>query len=525
MKLYGYEIKREDDEKEKELLSFVEKTEDDGAVTVVDSGFAGAGISTYLDLSGTAKSEAELVQKYRKMYQDSEIQEAVDEIVNEAIYVSDENKVVEVVLDDLELSDNIKKSIIEEFDNVLTLLKFSNSGYEVFTKWYIDGRINYHVVIDEKNPKQGIKELRYIDPRKLRKIREYEKVKIGEGVSTSFVNRLKNEYYIFTPKGFIDEANPDQSPTSYSDQNPNISGLKIAKDSIVYSNSGLLNDTNTLVISYLEKAFKPLNQLRMMEDAQLIYRVSRAPERRVFYIDVGNLPKQKAEQHIRNIMTNYKNRLSYNESTGEIRNNRRHMALTDDFYLARREGSTSTEIDTLPGGQNLGEMDDIEYFKKKLYKSLHVPVSRLESDNAFGIGRTNEISRDEVKFSKFIRRLRSRFSLLFVQILEKQLILRGIITPKEWSEIKNEIRFDFIKDNHFEELKNAEILRERLSLLRDIGEYQGRFFSKEWIMTNILQMNDEEIKEMDKQIEAEKPKEGEGNDDAENDNDKFNGNF
>lgn len=516
MKIFGFTIKREDDEED--LVSFVEKSEDDGAINVVEQqpGVGGLGISTYLDFEGTAKSEAEAVQKYRKMYQESEIQEAVDEIANEAIHVSDDNKVVDIVTDDMELSDSIKKKIGDEFDQILNLMNFSNSGYEMFTKWYVDGRLNYHVIIDENNTKAGIKELRYIDPRKLRKVREYEKIKVGEGQNTSYVNKVKNEYYIFTPKGFVPDANPDKSPLAKSSGGMEATnGLKISPDSIVYTNSGLLNESNSLIISYLEKAFKPLNQLRMMEDSQLIYRVSRAPERRVFYIDVGNLPKQKAEQHIRNIMSNYKNRLTYNESTGEIRSNRNHMALTDDFYLARREGSQATQIDTLQGGQNLGEMDDIEYFKRKLYKSIHVPIGRLEAENAFSMGRNNEISRDEVKFSKFIRRLRARFSMMFTMILEKQLIMKNIITPQEWKKIKNLIRYDYQQDNHFEELKNAEIMRERLSILRDVGEYRGIFFSDEYIMKNVLQMNDQEVDDMKDQMDKEKkenppPEDGEG---------------
>jgi len=470
MRIFGFEIKRDNDEREDDnIQSFVEKSTDEGAVNVVEGAPGGLGISSYLDLGGNAKNEAELVQKYRKMYQEAEIQEAVDEISNEAIHVSDDNKVVEIVTDDVELSDSIKTKINDEFQHILSLMNFSNSGYEIFTKWYVDGRVTYHVVLDEKNTKSGIKELRYIDPRKIRKVNEFEKVRVGEGSNTSVINKLKNEYYLYTPKGFIKEADLDQSPHSMHNS-ADVSGLKIAKDSIVYSNSGLMNENNSLVISYMEKAFKPLNQLRMMEDAQLIYRVSRAPERRVFYIDVGNLPKQKAEQHIKKIMTSYKNKLTYNDNTGEVKSTRRHMSLTDDFYLARREGSTSTEIDTLPGGQNLGEMDDIEYFKKKLYKSLHVPVTRMEAENMFSMGRNGEVSRDEVKFSKFVRRLRARFSMLFNMIMEKQLILKGVITPQEWNQIKNKIRYDFQKDNHFEELKNAEILKERLGILRDIRE-------------------------------------------------------
>ena len=492
MELFGFSIKRKSEEKE--VKSFVEKSVDDGSVSVV----TGAAVSTFVDLEGSAKSEAELVQKYRSMLQQPEVQAAVDDIVNEAIVVSYDEKVVECITDDIDMADNVKKKIREEFDNVLSLLNFSNLGYDIFQKWYVDGRINYHVLIDESNPKKGIQELRYIDPRKIRKIREYTQEKVGEGRNVVTIKKLKNEYYIYNDRGFYNVNN------AHNQTIDNLStGLKIADDSIVNCNSGILNENNTLVLSYLHKAYKPLNQLRMMEDALIIYRISRAPERRVFYIDVGNLPKLKAEQYLRDMMTKHKNRLVYDANTGEIRDDRRHMAMTDDFWLPRREGGRGTEITTLPGGQNLGEMDDVFYFQKRLYKSLNVPISRLEPETGFSLGRSSEISRDELKFSKFVKRLRARFSILFDKILEKQLILKGIITPDEWKLIENSIRYDFMEDNHFEELKQSEVLQNRLQLLRDIDEYTGKYFSKTWIQKNVLLQSNDDIEEIQKEIDQE----------------------
>lgn len=512
VELFGFEIKRKADERdEKNVTSFVEPNEGDGSVNVTSTvpGSGGA-MSSVMDLEGYAKSEAELVQKYRDMLQQPEVQQAVDDIVNEAIVVSSDKKVVECVTDDLELSDNIKKKIREEFDNILELLDFSNYGYDIFQKWYVDGRLNYHVIIDQNNLKKGIRELRYVDPRKIRKIREFENVKIGEGTNTTYVKKLKNEYYIYVDKGFIN----NKSSGSYEyDHNGGIKGLRIAKDAVVTCNSGLLNERNTLVLSHLHKAFKPLNQLRMMEDAAVVYRISRAPERRVFYIDVGNLPKAKAEQYLRELMTKHKNRVVYDASTGEVRDDRRHMSMTDDFWLPRREGGKGTEISTLPGGQNLGEMEDILYFQKRLFKSLNVPISRMEPEQGFSLGRASEISRDEVKFSKFIRRLRGRFSILFDKLLEKQLILKGVISESDWAQIQNKIRYDFMEDNQFEELKKAEILRERMSLLRDVEEYVGTYYSKDWVRKNILQMSEDEISEMNNQIEKEEEEEPDQEDD------------
>jgi len=507
MELFGFEITRKKEEN-KNIKSFAEPQKDDGAVSVAA---AGGAMSSFIDLEGTAKSEAELVQKYRGMLQQPEVQQAVDDIVNEAIVISESEKVVECVTDDLELSDNIKERIREEFDQILNLLDFSNQGYDIFQKWYVDGRLNYHVMIDEKQPRKGIQELRYIDPRKIRKVREYEKQRTNTDGNAGFMKRIKNEYYIYSERGFHMQ-NASSIQQGFEGSNVNASGLRIAKDSIVNCNSGVLNENNTLVLSHLHKAIKPLNQLRMMEDAVVIYRISRAPERRVFYIDVGNLPKMKAEQYLRDMMAKHKNRLVYDMNSGEVRDDRRHMSMTDDFWLPRREGGRGTEITTLPGGQNLGEMEDVLYFQKRLFKSLNVPLSRMEADAGFSLGRASEISRDEIKFGKFIRRLRARFSILFDKVLEKQLILKGVITPEEWPAIQSALRYDFMQDNHFEELKQSEILQNRLQLLRDIDDYTGRYYSKQWIQRNVLYMNDTDIEEISKQIEKEKEEEPDPND-------------
>lgn len=492
MMLFGFEIKRKEEAKDN-VRSFAEPINDDGAISIASGGSQ----STFVDLDGTAKTEAELVNRYRTMLQQPEVQAAVDDIVNEAITIADDKPPIECVTDDLEVPDSIKKKIREEFDNIMKLLDFSNQGYEIFTRWYVDGRLHYHVMIDETSPKRGIIELRYVDPRKLRKVREYEKEKVNPGSQFAF-RKLKNEYYMYSERGYDATSVTNSLGTIDS-----IQGLKIAKDSIISCNSGVLNERNTIVLSHLHKAYKPLNQLRMMEDAVVIYRISRAPERRIFYIDVGNLPKVKAEQYLREMMVNHKNKLVYDASTGEMRDDRKFMTITDDFWLPRREGNRGTEITSLPGGQNLGEMDDVAYFQRKLYKSLNVPISRLEPETGFSLGRSSEISRDEVKFAKFIRRLRARFSSIFDKALEKQLILKGVIKAEEWAEIKEKLRYNFQLDNHFEELKQAEIIRDRLSVLADINNYVGDYYSKEWIRKNVLHMSEDDIEDIKKQIDKE----------------------
>ena len=485
--LFGFEIKK----KIAEPISFAPKQTDDGAVVVAEGGVYG----TYVDLDGSIRTEAELVNKYREMSMHPEVDMAIDDIVNEVITQEPEVEPVELILDGIEgLPDKVKKIFIEEFKEVLNLLEFNQLSYEVFRRWYVDGRLYYHVIIDEKAQNLGIQELRYIDPRKIRKVREVRKKKLQDNQTA---NKTSSEYYIYNDKGFAKTAGNSSIPTN------NIGGLKIAKDSIVHCTSGITSLNGDLVQSYLHKAIKPLNQLRSMEDSLVIYRISRAPERRIFYIDVGNLPKMKAEQYLRDIMTKFKNKLVYDSATGEIRDDRKFMTMLEDFWLPRREGGKGTEITTLPGGQNLGQMDDVIYFQKKLYKSLNVPISRLDPEAQFNFGRATEITRDEVKFAKFINRLRIKFSTLFSKILERQLILKGIITPEEWDEIRNLIRFKFSQDNYFAELKEAEILNNRLSALQQIDNFAGKYYSHEWIRRQVLRQTDEEIEEIDEQIIAE----------------------
>jgi hypothetical protein len=504
MNLFGFEIKRKTEEG---LKSFVEKTDDDGAINISSMGAAGGAYGTFIDMEANSKNEAELVTKYRNMEMHPEVQKAIDDIVNESIIIDDKNSVVEVNLDNVKLSDNIKKRITEEFNLALELLDFSNKGYDIFQRFYVDGRLRFHAVIDEGNVRAGIQELRYVDPRKLRKVREIANKK---DMQTQVITKqTKNEYYIYSDKGF------NASMPGTANHNADIKGVRIAKDSIVEVTSGILNENNTLVLSHMHKAIKPLNQLKMLEDAVVIYRISRAPERRIFYIDVGNLPKIKAEQYLREMMVKHKNRLVYDATTGEVRDDRKHMTMLEDFWLPRREGGKGTEITTLTGGQNLGEMEDVIYFQKALYRSLNVPLTRMETENVFGLGKSSEISRDELKFNKFIKRLRARFSILFDHILEKQLVLKNVMTIEEWQEIKNKIRYDFQEDNHFTELKEGEILRERLQSLDAIQNYVGDYYSKEWVRKNILRMSDDDIEEMKEQMATEKEEEPEEDDDEE----------
>ena len=482
--LFGFTIARKKQEDQQENLpSIVSPTQEDGAVEIAPGGAYG----TYVDLEGKAKNEGELVTKYRQMVQQPECDSAVQDVVNEAIVISEDAGPVNIVLDKLDYPQSIKKKITEEFESILKMLDFNNTAYDIFRKWYVDGRLYYHIVIDEKNPRQGIKDLRYIDPRKIRKIREPIKEKDKRTGATLY--KGMNEYFMYN-QGGMTSTNQTQ-------------GVKIAKDSIAYCHSGLLDERNSMVYSYLHKAMKPLNQLRMLEDAVVIYRIARAPERRVFYIDVGNLPKMKAEQYMRDMMVKHKNKLIYDASTGEVRDDRKFMTMLEDFWLPRREGGRGTEITTLPGGQSLGEMDDVDYFRRKLYKSLGVPITRMESENNFNIGRSSEITRDEVKFNKFIMRLRSRFSILFDELLEIQLALKGVITRAEWKEMKQDIHFDFQEDNHFTELKDTEIMQGRLQILGEIDSYVGRYFSGDWVRKNVLRMTEQDIKDEQKQIDKE----------------------
>lgn len=493
MKLFGFEIKRSDDEPKNQPVSFAEPLNDDGALTV--GGAVGGSYGMLLDLEGTAKSEAELVTRYRSLTINPEIQQAVDEIVNEAISVDSHDKVVNIILDETDLSDKVKEKINDEFQRILQLLDFSNSAYEIFYKFYVDGRLNYHVIIDEKNLKEGIKELRYLDPRKIRLIREMESEQIKGQGNNAFVKKIKKEYYMYSESGF--------GASKVSNFSTTVQGLRIAKDSVVRVTSGLLNENNSVVLSHLHKSIKALNQLRILEDATVIYTMTRAPERRIFYVDVGNLPKAKAEQYLHDMMARHKNRVTYDPSTGEIRDDRKMMTMTEDYWFPRREGSRSTEVETLSAGAGLGEDRNLPYFQTKLYKSLNVPVARLQPETMYSFGRMSEVTREELKFAKFIKRLRTRFSILFDRCLERQLVLKGIITPDEWKEIQNKIRYDFMKDNYFEELKEAEILREKLETLRQIEEQIGKYFSREWVVKHVLYMPDDEWKEMQKQIKKE----------------------
>lgn len=493
MKLFGFEIKREEDTPSNQPISFAEPLNDDGALTV--GGAVGGSYGMLLDLEGSAKSEAELVTRYRAMTVNPEIQQAIDEIVNEAISIDSHDRVVNLVLDDVNIADKVKEKISEEFQNILRLLDFSNNGYEVFYKFYVDGRLNYHVIIDEKNLKKGIIELRYLDPRKIRLIREMVSEPLKEQGTNVSVKKIRKEYYMYSETGF--------GASKVSNYSSTVQGIKIAKDTIIRVTSGILNENNSVVLSHLHKSIKSLNQLRMLEDATIIYTMTRAPERRIFYVDVGNLPKAKAEQYLHDMMARHKNKVAYDPSTGEIRDDRKMMTMTEDYWFPRREGNRSTEVTTLSAGTGLGEDRNLPYFQSKLYKSLNVPVARLQPETMYSFGRMSEVTREELKFAKFIKRLRTRFSIIFDRCLERQLVLKGIITPDEWKEIQNKIRYDFMKDNYFEELKEAEILREKLSTLRDIEEHIGKYFSREWVVKNVLYINDDENKQMQKQIKKE----------------------
>jgi hypothetical protein len=487
--LFGFTISRQEEEDQQATQqSFSPPANDDGALTITSAAYYG----TYVDLDGTAKNEVELISRYREMAMQPEIESAIDDIVNEAICQDDDGKIIQIILDDLKQPDKIKKAIKEEFNTVMRLLNYTNMAQDIFRRYYIDGKLYYHIIIDRENPSQGVKELRYIDPRKMRKIREIKKQK-DERTGVEVMN-VVNEYYIYNDK-----------VTSGTSTNYGPVGTRITTDSVVSVVSGLMDSRRAVVLSYLHKAIKPLNQLRMIEDATVIYRISRAPERRIFYIDVGNLPKLKAEQYLRDIMVKYKNKLVYDANTGEVRDDRKFLSMMEDFWLPRREGGKGTEITTLPGGQNLGELEDVKYFEKKLYKSLNVPISRLDPNSSgFSLGRVGEITRDELKFSKFVGRLRSKFSDLFDQCLRAQCVLKGICTAEEWNEFKEHIHYNFIKDNNFTELKEAELMQQRLTLLGSVDPYTGRYFSQAWIQRNVLRLNDDEIKVMQTEIEEEK---------------------
>ena len=490
--LFGFEIRRVTDpvEVQEKQPAFAPEIKDDGAVVVA----AGGAYGTYIDLQGAARTEAELVTKYREMAMHPEVERAVDDILNEAIIVEEKEKIVQINLDDTKLSTNIKKKITEEFENVLTLLDFNKSAFDIFRRWYVDGRMYYHVIIDITQPGDGIKEMRYIDPRKLRKIREVKRKRDSKSQVTQ--TQTVQEYFIYNEKGFQNKAGEVGTATA-------VQGLKISSDSIVHITSGVLDPMNSVVLSHLHKAIKPLNQLRALEDATVIYRISRAPERRIFYIDVGNLPKMKAEQYLRDMMTRHKNKVVYDASTGEIRDDRKFMTMLEDYWLPRRDGSRGTEITTLPAGQNLGKLEDVEYFQKKLYESLNVPVTRLEQDGSFIFGQGQEISRDEIKFTKFIDRVRMRFNHLFLDSLRRQLILKNVITDDDWELFETHIKFDYTKDNYFEQQKQSSVMTDRINLVTQMQPFIGKYYSNEWVRKHILQQSDEEIEEMDEQSMAE----------------------
>jgi hypothetical protein len=497
-RLFGFSI--EDDEPlSPGVVSPVPQNNEDGTDHYLSSGFFGS----YVDIEGVYRTEFDLIKRYREMALHPECDSAIEDIVNEAI-VSDTNDTpIEIELSNLNASDGIKKKIRQEFKYILSLLDFDKKSHEIYRNWYIDGRLYYHKVIDLKNPHEGIQELRYIDPMKMRYVRQQKK-------SEKDKNRLSNinsdnpmdfefpqieEYFVYSPKLTYPTGNPSSMGGSQ--------GIKMSKDSVTYCTSGLVDRNKGSTLSYLHKAIKSLNQLRMIEDSLVIYRLSRAPERRIFYIDVGNLPKVKAEQYLRDVMMRYRNKLVYDANTGEIRDDKKFMAMLEDFWLPRREGGRGTEISTLPGGQNLGEITDIEYFKKKLYRSLNVPPSRMDGEGGFNLGRSSEILRDEVKFSKFVSRLRKRFSYMFHDMLKTQLILKNIITPKDWDIMEEHIQYDFLYDNHFAELKDAELLNERLNMVQVAEPYVGKYFSQDYLRRKILRQTDEEIVEQDKIMKKE----------------------
>ena len=481
--LFGFEIKRKDSRNDEKLRSIVPATDEDGAGYVTA---AGAHYGQFVDFdNNNIKDNLQQIRKYRGIAQHPEVDMAIEEIINESISTSEDKSSVEINLDNVEgPSDAIKKQITEEFENIVSMLNFNEYGHDMFKRWYIDGRMVHHLVLDEKNPKAGIQDIRAMDSAKTRKVKHVKSKK--DPVTGAKIVEGVNEFFIYEDK-------PGQQAN----------GLKLTVDSISYVTSGLLDETRKKVVSHLHKAMKPINQLRMMEDSLVIYRLARAPERRIFYIDVGNLPRGKAESYMKDIMTKYRNKLVYDADTGAVKDDRKHMSMLEDFWLPRREGGRGTEITTLPGGENLGQIDDIIYFQKRMYRSLNVPVSRLEQEQQFSLGRSTEISRDEVKFQKFIDRLRRRFSGLFLDILAKQLILKQIITQEDWDSWKNNINVNYIRDNHFTELRDAELQRERLQTMEMMHQYVGEFYSKEWVWKHVLHLSEDEIETMKEEMAAE----------------------
>ena len=487
--LFGFNFgrKKSPDTPPTSAKSFIPPEAEDGATTVATGGFYGS----YVDLEGDIKSETGFINHYRTMILQPEVELAVQDTINEAIVFDEYRTPVKLNMDHYEQSDSIKEKIDIEFKEVLSLLDFNNKGIDIFRKWYVDGRLYFHKIVDEKSPKKGIIELRSIDPVRIKKIREVKKEKNKDGVE---IVTDVDEFFMYdmTPKTNL------YSP-SFTTQ-----GIKVSPDAVCYVTSGLFDSGKKRVVSYLHKAIRPLNQLRMIEDSVVIYRISRAPERRVFYVDVGNLPKNKAEQYMKTLMNQYRNKLVYDATTGEIKDDKKHMNMLEDYWLPRREGGRGTEITTLDGGQNLGEMEDVDYFQKKLFRALNIPISRLEADNGFNMGRSAEITRDEVRFFKFITRLRDKFGDLFMDLMKTQLILKGIITKDDWKEIAQNVYIEYATDSYFTELKESEILKERMEVLREVNEYIGKYYSIAWIRKNILKFNETEIKDMDEQMSGEK---------------------
>jgi hypothetical protein len=477
MNVFGFEIKRKT---EPQQQSVVAPSSDDGA-TVVNA--AAGYYAQVMTLDTIIKNENDLIRRYREIALYPDTDSAIEDITNEAIVADEDAAPIRIMLDDVKVSAGIKSKIMDEFQNVLDLLKFDQKGHDIFRTWYVDGRLYYHILIDEKNAKGGIVELRQIDPRKIRKIKTVNKEKNANGVE---VVKSIEEYYLYNDKGITEVS---------------VQGVKLPLDSVLYIPSGVIDQNSGMMLSYLHKAIKIVNQLKMMEDALVIYRISRAPERRIFYVDVGNLPKIKAEQYVNDIMNKFRNKIVYDATTGEVRDDRKHMSMMEDFWMPRREGGKGTEITTLPGGQTLGQIEDIEYFQNKLYQSLNVPASRLQKTDGFNLGRSSEITRDDIKFTKFIARIRKKFANLFLDALRVQLIVKGICTPDDWELIRSQIRFDFMRDNHYAELKEAELMTGRLNILQMIDPFVGKYYSPTYVKKHILRLDDEDIQEMDAENE------------------------
>ena len=517
MEIFGFEIKkklekqREKAEKGKNIKSFVPEHEEEDVQTIAAGGYFGQ----YYDIYGTGNtSDKDLLLKYRSAAEQPEVDNAISDIVNEAISINDTDSPAYLSMENLEMYDETKNMIRDEFEKILRMLNFNENASELFRRWYIDGRLYFHVVTDTNNLKEGIQELRMIDPMKIKKMREVETV--TDEKTGARIREVKDEFYVYNEQGYTHGSNSMSTSSIVTTSGAGgVEGIRIAKDAVIRVTSGVMDTERKRTFSHLHKSLKVVNQLRMMEDALVIYRLSRAPERRIFYIDVGNLPKGKAEEYVRKIMSQYRNKLVYDAETGNVKDDRKHMSMLEDFWLPRREGGRGTEIDTLPGGENLGQIDDIEFFRRKLYKSLNVPESRLEPDTQFTTGRATEISRDELKFQKFIARLRTKFSYLLMDALKIQLQLRGIVSEEDWENISQDITVHFTHDNHFYELKDYEIIQDRMGIMRDMSEYVGTYFSHNWIRKNVLRMTDEEIDKVKKEIEEEKesgeiPKEEEG---------------